>query len=203
MGASTRALPTRATVHDGHSRGPDRWLSRDSRSCFAIHRPSCNIPRAHAAHTAGTRAAARPGGSRPIRSRMADSLVKSRFAPPISRVCSNFRSVPGPCPVRAHPRFRFSVREILFCSVEGAIFFLFPLFFFLPRRSSARQLRRVTLTVRNPRVAFVVDRSRKLGVVQRHMVLRRICFLWHIHAFERERKLLDKIWIRLTYQAGM
>lgn len=80
-----------------------------------------HIPREHARYRYAS------WGSRPIRSRMADSLVKSRFAPPISL---KFSQHPGPRPVCAHPRFRFYVGRYFFRSVEGVISLFFFFFFY-------------------------------------------------------------------------
>lgn len=60
VGASTRG-----TVRDDHSRGPDRWLSRDER-IMHLRRPSCNIPRAYTAHAGARAAPTHPGVRAPF-----------------------------------------------------------------------------------------------------------------------------------------
>lgn len=115
------------------------------------HRPPCNIPHTPRGHARHRRILGGEGGcSRPIRSRTANSLVKSRFAPPISLEFSQ-RPASGP---RSSPVSALSYGRYLSVPLKedrslSVLFFLS--FLFLPGRSSVRRLRRVILTARNPR----------------------------------------------------
>lgn len=74
----------------------------------------------HTAHTATN------VDSRPIR-RYDGPLVKSRFASTISNSLE-FSQRPGLRPARTLLRFRFSLWEIFFCSIEGVFFFTEAIF---------------------------------------------------------------------------
>ena len=140
-GTSTRAyqrarlcaMIIRADQIDGYLATSGSCPAVSRRAISRVYTP--HTPRVHARHP-------RILGFAPHSfARMADSLVKSRFAQPISRFRLNFCRIPDHVRPGLTLRFR---REIPFCSIEGMIsfcFLYFILFYFFFRRGD---LSRVT-----------------------------------------------------------